>query len=68
MTNSITNMIQIGFDYMEGQLSLDEAVNKMRASGAESTEETLRHLLLSTPRFNVCRLHEQKSYEGANET
>ena len=40
MTNSIADMIQIGFDYMEGQLSLDEAVNEMRASGAD--EETLR--------------------------
>ena len=64
MTNSIADMIQIGFDYMEGELSIDEAVNKMRASGAESTEETLRHLLLSTPRFNVFQLHEQKSAEG----
>ena len=64
MTNSIADMIQIGFDYMEGELSLDEAVNKMRASGAESTEETLRHLLLSTPRFNVFQLHEQKSGGG----
>ena len=68
MTNSIADMIQIGFDYIEGELSLHEAVNEMRASGAESTEETLRHLLLSTPRFNVFQLHEQGNSDEEKET
>ena len=56
-TNDIVSQLQTLFAYMEGDVSLDEAVNRMIASGSECTETKLRQLLLSAPRFNVFNLN-----------
>ena len=55
-TNDIVSQLETLFAYMEGDVSLDEAVNRMIASGSECTETKLRQLLLSAPRFNVFNL------------
>lgn len=65
--NQNISFLRILFSYMDGELSLDEAVNDMRATGYESTETTLRHLLLKAPRFNVFQLHEQGNSDKEKE-
>jgi tRNA A37 N6-isopentenylltransferase MiaA len=49
----VVEMLRAQFDYMEGKLSLIEAVEAMKASGSECSHRQLTTMLRSTPRFNV---------------
>ena len=66
-TSEIVSLIRIQFAYIDGEVSLDEAVTQMKASGSDCTETTLRELLLSAPRFNVLHLHEDTKHGEAIE-
>ena len=66
--NQNISFLRTLFSYMDGELSLDEAVNDIRATGYESTETTLRNLLLKAPRFNVFQLHEPGKSDEEKET
>ena len=66
-TSEIASLIRIQFAYIDGEVSLDEAVTQMKASGSDCTETTLRELLLSAPRFNVLHLHEDTKHGEKDE-
>ena len=65
--SEIASLIRIQFAYIDGEVSLDEAVTQMKASGSDCTETTLRELLLSAPRFNVLHLHEDTKHGEKDE-
>ena len=67
MTFGVATQLKTLFDYMDGNVSLDEAIHQMTASGSECTETTLRELLLKAPRFNIHHLHEGTKHGEADE-
>ena len=67
MTVGVANQLKTLFDYMDGNVSLDEAIHQMTASGSECNETTLRELLLNAPRFNVHHLREDTKHGEADE-
>lgn len=67
MTVGVATQLKTLFDYMDGNVSLNEAINQMLASGSECTETTLRELLMNAPRFNVLHLHEYTKQGEADE-
>jgi len=50
-------MLRVQFDYIDGKLSLQEAITEMQACGSECTRETLEKLLRDSPRDNVVQFH-----------
>lgn len=66
-TNDIASQLQTLFAYMEGDVSLNEAINQMIASGSECSETKLRHLLMKAPRFNVFHLYENAKHGETDE-
>lgn len=67
MTVGMATQLKTLFDYMDGSVSLDEAIHQMTASGSECAKTTLRELLLSAPRFNVRHLHEDTKHGETDE-
>jgi hypothetical protein len=51
--NDVMGMLRVQFDYMDGNLSLQEAIQAMKAHGSECTHAQLNKILRDSPRFNV---------------
>ena len=51
--------IAIIFDYMDGKLSLDEAIHELE--GGDLCYREIREFLLQQPRFNVYHMDDHKS-------
>jgi len=50
---SIISQLQALYDYMDGKLTLDEALSIMRDSGTLMTDIEIKKLLHNSPRWNV---------------
>lgn len=67
MTVGVATQLKTLFDYMDGNVSLEEAIHQMTASGSECAETTLRELLMNAPRFNVFNFHEDTKHGEGGE-
>ena len=47
------SQLQALYDYMDGKLTLDEALSNMRDGGTFMTDIEIKKLLHSSPRWNV---------------
>jgi len=55
--SEVVEMLRVQFDYIDGKLSLQEAITEMQARGSECTRETIEKLLRDSPRDNVVQFH-----------
>ena len=58
--SEVASMLRIQFDYMDGNLSLEEAINALEACGSSCTRETLEKLLRESPRYNVVQFQDSR--------
>ena len=55
--SEVAEMLRVQYDYIDGKLSLQEAITEMQACGSECTRETIEKLLRDSPRDNVVQFH-----------
>lgn len=53
-------IVQVLWDYMEGNLSLDEAVERFRMEGSNLDREEIEEFLTETPRANLYNIRGER--------
>ena len=58
---SIISQLQALYDYIDGKLTLDEALSIMRDGGTLMTDIEIKKLLHNSPRWNVISFEQAKT-------
>lgn len=53
-------IVQVLWDYMEGNLSLDEAVERFRTEGSNLDRQEIEEFLTETPRANLYNIRGER--------
>ncbi|MBO73976.1 MAG: hypothetical protein CMD33_01740 [Flavobacteriales bacterium] len=59
--SEVVEMIRVQFDYMDGKLSLREALDAFEECGSDCTRGQLEKMLRESPRYNVTNIKEPRT-------
>jgi hypothetical protein len=59
--SEVADMIRVQFDYMNGKLSLQEALDAFEECGSDCTRDVLEKILRESPRHNVLSIKEPRT-------